>query len=102
MTEVFLDIEGTLPRLRRWVADLEAALGDTGRVRHTLEAGDDGTAHYRTIHVDVFDAASEVEALEHVQTILRELDSDEDATPVLRRGTTVMQYVVAAPLPEPG
>ena len=100
MAEIFLDIAGTLPRLRRWVADLEAALGDTGRVRHTVEDGDDGQSHYRTIYVDVLDAASEVEALEHVQPILRELDSDEDVTPVLRRGTNVWQYVVPAPPPE--
>jgi hypothetical protein len=95
MTEIFLDIHGRLPRLRRWVADLEAALGDTGRVRHSLEDGDDGQEHYRTVYVEVYGAADEVEALEHVQPILRELESDYES--ILRRGTTVWQWVAPAP-----
>jgi hypothetical protein len=70
--------------------ELEAALGETGRVRapHPL----DGTgSQYTTIYADVFDAGNEADALVHIQPLLSERFRD-----MLRDGTKVWQWVIPA------
>lgn len=93
MTEIFLTIEGDPEQVRSAVAELEAALGETGRVREPHPLDGDGS-QFTTIYVDVFDAENEADALVHIQPLLSRRFLD-----MLRHGTTVMQWVVPAPPP---
>jgi hypothetical protein len=93
MTEIFLTIEGNVEPVRSAIVELEAALGDTGRVRAPHPVDGNGS-QFTTIYVDVFGVESEADALLHIQPLLSRRFLD-----MLRYGTTVMQWVVPAPPP---
>jgi hypothetical protein len=91
-------LEGSAPRLRQFMSDVQADLGQDGAVIGPV-SDDHDPREWLPITVDVFGAADEVAALERVQPAIGVADPQRDT---VRGGTTVIQQFTPPPPEESG